>query len=301
MAGGRAALLRRRRRVPHGLPLPAHAAHVHGAAQGGPHADRRHHGRRRRSPMLPVGAVPAQPRRADARDGDRRGARLHVPEYAADPADAHQPRHPPPAGAAARQRPPPDRAAERLLLSLPGTPVIYYGDEIGMGDNVYLGDRNGVRTPMQWTRDRNAGFSAADAQRSTLPVIAIRSTATRPSTSRRRSATPSLLLNWMRRQHACAAPRCSAAARSSSCTRRTASAGLPARARGRPCCAWPTCRATASRASWTCALCRPGAPIEIMGRVRFPRSGSCPTSDLRPARVLLVRADRWRGVTGRIH
>lgn len=48
-----------------------------------------------------------------------------------------------------------------LLLTLPGTPVIYYGDEIGMGDNYYLGDRDGVRTPMQWTPDRNAGFSMA--------------------------------------------------------------------------------------------------------------------------------------------
>ena len=46
-----------------------------------------------------------------------------------------------------------------LLLSFPGTPIIYYGDEIGMGDNIYLGDRNGVRTPMQWTPDRNGGFS----------------------------------------------------------------------------------------------------------------------------------------------
>ena len=46
-----------------------------------------------------------------------------------------------------------------LLLSLPGTPILYYGDEIGMGDNYYLGDRNGVRTPMQWSADRNAGFS----------------------------------------------------------------------------------------------------------------------------------------------
>ena len=58
-----------------------------------------------------------------------------------------------------------------LLLSLPGTPVIYYGDEIGMGDNVYLGDRNGVRTPMQWSADRNAGFSAANPQRLYLPVV----------------------------------------------------------------------------------------------------------------------------------
>jgi maltose alpha-D-glucosyltransferase/alpha-amylase len=58
-----------------------------------------------------------------------------------------------------------------LLFSFPGTPIIYYGDEIGMGDNVYLGDRNGVRTPMQWTSDRNAGFSRADAARLYSPVI----------------------------------------------------------------------------------------------------------------------------------
>ncbi|MDY7032298.1 MAG: putative maltokinase, partial [Thermodesulfobacteriota bacterium] len=58
-----------------------------------------------------------------------------------------------------------------LLFSLPGTPIIYYGDEIGMGDNYYLGDRNGVRTPMQWSGDRNAGFSRANPQRLYLPVI----------------------------------------------------------------------------------------------------------------------------------
>ena len=57
-----------------------------------------------------------------------------------------------------------------LLFSLPGTPVLYYGDEIGMGDNIYLGDRDGVRTPMQWTADRNAGFSKANPQRLFLPV-----------------------------------------------------------------------------------------------------------------------------------
>ena len=58
-----------------------------------------------------------------------------------------------------------------LLFSLPGTPVIYYGDEIGMGDNFYLGDRDGVRTPMQWTADRNAGFSTANPHKLYLPVI----------------------------------------------------------------------------------------------------------------------------------
>ena len=58
-----------------------------------------------------------------------------------------------------------------LLFSLPGSPILYYGDEIGMGDNVYLGDRNGVRTPMQWSSDRNAGFSRANPQKLYLPII----------------------------------------------------------------------------------------------------------------------------------
>jgi len=58
-----------------------------------------------------------------------------------------------------------------LLMALPGTPVVYYGDEIGMGDNIYMGDRNGVRTPMQWSADRNAGFSNANPQQLFLPVI----------------------------------------------------------------------------------------------------------------------------------
>ena len=58
-----------------------------------------------------------------------------------------------------------------LLFSLPGTPIIYYGDEIGMGDNIYLGDRNGVRTPMQWSGDRNGGFSRADPARLYAPPI----------------------------------------------------------------------------------------------------------------------------------
>src|SRR3989338_2992390 len=58
-----------------------------------------------------------------------------------------------------------------LLFSLPGAPIMYYGDEIGMGDNFYLGDRNGVRTPMQWSGDRNAGFSRANPQKLFLPVV----------------------------------------------------------------------------------------------------------------------------------
>jgi maltose alpha-D-glucosyltransferase/alpha-amylase len=58
-----------------------------------------------------------------------------------------------------------------MLLSLPGTPIVYYGDELGMGDNIYLGDRDGVRTPMQWTGDRNAGFSKADFAQLYLPIL----------------------------------------------------------------------------------------------------------------------------------
>ena len=80
-----------------------------------------------------------------------------------------------------------------LLFSLPGTPVLYYGDEIGMGDNIYLGDRNGVRTPMQWSADRNAGFSRANPQQLYLPVdhrpgvpLRERSTSRRSRTTRTR-------------------------------------------------------------------------------------------------------------------
>ena len=66
-----------------------------------------------------------------------------------------------------------------LLFSLPGTPIVYYGDEIGMGDNYHLGDRNGVRTPMQWNGDRNAGFSRANPQKLYLPLSLTPSTVTR--------------------------------------------------------------------------------------------------------------------------
>jgi len=85
-----------------------------------------------------------------------------------------------------------------LLFSLPGTPVMYYGDEIGMGDNVFLGDRNGVRTPMQWTPDRNAGFSRADYARLYAPVIADTVYGYQALNVEAQEASPSSLLNWMR-------------------------------------------------------------------------------------------------------
>ena len=86
-----------------------------------------------------------------------------------------------------------------LLLSMPGTPVLYYGDEIGMGDNVFLGDRNGVRTPMQWSLDRNAGFSRADAARLYSPAIVDPVFGYQSINVEAQLRTPTSLLNWMRR------------------------------------------------------------------------------------------------------
>jgi maltose alpha-D-glucosyltransferase/alpha-amylase len=86
-----------------------------------------------------------------------------------------------------------------LLLSMPGTPVIYYGDEIGMGDNVYLGDRNGVRTPMQWSLDRNAGFSRADAARLYGQPIVDPVYGYQSVNVEAQLRTPTSLLHWMRR------------------------------------------------------------------------------------------------------
>jgi maltose alpha-D-glucosyltransferase/alpha-amylase len=86
-----------------------------------------------------------------------------------------------------------------LLFSLPGTPVIYYGDEIGMGDNVYVGDRNGVRTPMQWSSDRNAGFSAANRQRLYLPVVTDPEYHHEAVNVEAQQSNPHSLLWWMKR------------------------------------------------------------------------------------------------------
>ena len=86
-----------------------------------------------------------------------------------------------------------------LLLTLPGSPIIYYGDEIGMGDNVYLGDRNGVRTPMQWSRDRNAGFSSLEHGQLYLPVITDPVYGYEAVNVAAQARQPSSLLNTMRR------------------------------------------------------------------------------------------------------
>jgi maltose alpha-D-glucosyltransferase/alpha-amylase len=86
-----------------------------------------------------------------------------------------------------------------LLFSLPGTPVLYYGDEIGLGENIYLGDRNGVRTPMQWSSDKNAGFSRANPQSLYLPIILDPAYHYEAVNVEEELANPHSLLWWMRR------------------------------------------------------------------------------------------------------
>ncbi len=86
-----------------------------------------------------------------------------------------------------------------LLLSMRGSPIVYYGDEIGMGDNVFVGDRNGVRTPMQWSPDRNAGFSRADPQRLYLQPIMDPVYGYEALNVEAQQREPASLLNWMRR------------------------------------------------------------------------------------------------------
>src|SRR6185369_5569389 len=86
-----------------------------------------------------------------------------------------------------------------LLMTMPGAPILYYGDEIGMGDNIYLGDRNGVRTPMQWSPDRNAGFSRADPQRLYLPPIMDAMYGYEALNVEAQSRDASSLLNWTKR------------------------------------------------------------------------------------------------------
>jgi maltose alpha-D-glucosyltransferase/alpha-amylase len=86
-----------------------------------------------------------------------------------------------------------------LLMSLPGSPILYYGDEIGMGDNVYLGDRNGVRTPMQWNGGVNAGFSAADPERLWLPLVSNAVYGYQAVNVESQERNPTSLLNWTRR------------------------------------------------------------------------------------------------------
>ncbi len=189
-----------RRRMPHGLPLPGHAPHLHGRAKGVPLPRLRDPRQDPRHPLrLPVGHLPAQPRRADPGNGHRRGTRLHVGRVRQGPRMR--------ANIGIRRRLAPLLDNDRnqielftaLLLSLPGSPIIYYGDEIGMGDNIWLGDRDAVRTPMQWTPDRNAGFSSSDPGRLYLPTIMDPVYGYQVTNVEASMASPSSLLHWTRR------------------------------------------------------------------------------------------------------
>ena len=174
-----------------------------------------------------------------------------------------------------------------LLFSLPGTPVIYYGDEIGMGDNVYLGDRNGVRTPMQWSADRNAGFSSANPHRLYLPLITEQGYHYESVNVETQAANPASLLSWMRQlialrkrhrvlgrgtidflepdnHHVLAFVRCPTTVR-----------WPPTSGR---CCASPTCPAWPSRSSSTCASFGGATPVEVFGQNRFAPIGDGPYS-----------------------
>ena len=166
-----------------------------------------------------------------------------------------------------------------LLMSFPGTPIIYYGDEIGMGDNIYLGDRNGVRTPMQWTPDRNGGFSRCDPARLYVPTIMDPVYGYESVNVEAQSRSLSSLLSWTKRL---------IAVRKSTTAFGRGShdvhpAGQPRRAgpmsastRTRSCCASPTCRAPRRRPRSTC---RPGAGAcrcEMLGRTQFPPIGELP-------------------------
>ncbi len=170
-----------------------------------------------------------------------------------------------------------------LLLSMPGSPILYYGDEIGMGDNVFIGDRNGVRTPMQWSPDRNAGFSRADPQRLYLPPIMdpiygypsinVEAQLRDPSSlleldqahARRAQDQPGL-----RTRHAAllAGP---AIARSSPTCASTARTAF---------CASRTCRARRSRSNSIWPRSRAAFPSKCWGGPRFRRSATCRTCSL---------------------
>ena len=150
-------------------------------------------------PGHPVGHVPAQPRRAHPRDGHPGGAAARCtagtpPTRGCAPTSA---------SAGGWRRCWTTRRAEielihALLLSLPGSPCLYYGDEIGMGDNIWLNDRDAVRTPMQWTPDRNSGFSSVDPGKLYLPVISSLVYHYNNVNVEAQIASSSSLLHWLR-------------------------------------------------------------------------------------------------------
>ena len=169
-----------------------------------------------------------------------------------------------------------------LLFTMPGTPVLYYGDELGMGDNVYLGDRDGVRTPMQWSADRNAGFSTANPHSLYLPAIIDSQYHYERVNVEGQRGDPESLLSWMRQHHrrAPVPPRARATATSPSSTPRTTASSPssgPSRARRR-CSSWRTCPGSPRRWSSTCATTSAGSPTSCSAGRSSPGSASSPTT-----------------------
>ena len=200
VAGGRAGVFRQRRRMPHGVPLSADAAHVHGDRAGRPLPDHRH-------PAPDAGDSGDCQWAIFLRNHDELTLEMVTDAerdylwntYAADRRARLN------LGIRRRLAPLLEHDRRRielmngLLLSMPGTPVIYYGDEIGMGDNIHLGDRDGVRTPMQWSPDRNGGFSRADPARLVLPPIMDPIYGYEAVNVEAQAGDPHSLLNWTRR------------------------------------------------------------------------------------------------------
>ena len=180
-----------------------------------------------------------------------------------------------------------------LLLSMPGSPIIYYGDEIGMGDNIFLGDRNGVRTPMQWSPDRNAGFSRADPQRLYLPPIMDPIYGYEAVNVEAQARDPSSLLNWMKRMLA-VRKTSQAFGRGTLRFLRPGNRKMLAylrelRRRGDPVRREPVALGAAGRARSRAFKGR--VPVELLGRTPFPPIGELPYLLTLPAlRVLLVPA-----------
>ena len=165
-----------------------------------------------------------------------------------------------------------------LLLSFPGTPIIYYGDEIGMGDNIYLGDRNGVRTPMQWTPDRNGGFSRCDPAKLFLPMIMDPVYGYQAVNVEAQSRSLSSLLSWMKRM--IAVRRSSAVfGRGSMTFLRPANRAVLVYLRQYE-HEVVLCVANLSRSAQSAEIdlsaWRGFVPVEMLGRTRFPRIAEAP-------------------------
>ena len=181
-----------------------------------------------------------------------------------------------------------------LLLSMPGTPVVYYGDELGMGDNYFLGDRDGVRTPMQWSADRNGGFSRANPQQLYLPPIMDPVYGFQAVNVEAQNTEASSLLNWMRRM-------ISVRKQHPAFGRGTLTILLP---QNRKILAYVRehenerilCVVNLSRAAQAVELdlsdYRGAVPVELAGNAAFPPIGTCPTCS--PCRPTASSGSCWR-------